>query len=64
MISPQDLEELRNYFQPVTETGTSLPAIGSVIDNTMFVLKNSDGTKDLYVATEGAWKLVSANIGG
>lgn len=64
MISPEDIETLRNYFQPVTESGNSLPDASSAVDNTLFILRNTDKTKDLYILDNGTWKLIKSGLGG
>lgn len=58
MIKPEDLEELRRYFQPKTETVTSLPEVKSVRDLTLVILKDG-ATRKLYIAFEGQWKLIA-----
>lgn len=59
MISDEDIEQLRDYFAPVSEVVKALPEAASVNDLTEVILKQSDGTYDKYQLVEGNWKKIA-----
>lgn len=59
MFSNAEIEELRNYFQVKSESGTKLPNIKTMADNSSFYLQEKLSTGEIiykkYTAIKGAW---------
>ena len=63
MLKPEDIEEIRRYFNSSPETGTKLPDARTVRSNTSFYLKASDTVYEEYIMFNGSWhkKVVDSN---
>lgn len=63
MLSPSDIEEIKNYFSPKVLSGKSLPNPKAVADNTIFYKEESDGVFAEHIMFNGRWnkKVVDFN---
>lgn len=62
MFNIEDIEDIRNYFNPIPETGTQLPNAKDVPDWTIFWLL-SGGVYIEHIMFKNAWhkKIVDSN---
>lgn len=55
MITNEDIEELRPYFNTKNELGTKLPEPRTVVDGTSFYLQETDGVYVEHIMFKGKW---------
>lgn len=58
MVDVEQVEDLRNWFNPKVEVVTKLPDVRSVVEGTQLVYKNGQ-TLTLYIAVEGVWRIIT-----
>ena len=56
MLNPEDIEEIRRYFNPKPLTGKYLPNVKTVSDNQSFYLEESDGVYVEHIMFKGKWR--------
>lgn len=65
MFSNEQIEELRNYFQVKSDSGTKLPNIKTMADGSSFYLQGKTQTGQIfytkYTVIKGAWYIEQAD---
>jgi len=57
MFTPEQIQELKQYFHPVFNIVTELPAVSAVSDGIFVVLVQANVRK-LYIMSEGKWMYI------